>query len=277
MGIRSTVIATLTAALAWLTIGGQAMAQQASTAAPAAVGSATSVRAASLTPSFAQRIGRDGWDVRLAVLEPRGGGGTGVRSLLVGWGDGTTTRKALRPELRYASIGLLHHYPVQARTFFITITVTDANGAQAVHGPFAILPLFKVTFGPMEFGPIHDDCDQTIFTGKGDFSVRYWYDWDNGSYRVQNEGEVRFDLNVNETHTLFPNGITFHDVTAINYPVVKWSWTERDIFLNPKFDPTLIFSDAKPSLGSHTSDWYYSTEAGCDVRFRITRTTVLEQ
>jgi DNA-binding CsgD family transcriptional regulator len=39
--------------------------------------------------------------VHTSVLEPRGVGGTGVTSLLVGWGDGTSTRKTLRADLRY--------------------------------------------------------------------------------------------------------------------------------------------------------------------------------
>lgn len=182
--------------------------------------------------------------------------------------------------MRFRSIGLRHSYPVQARTYFITITitVTDTGGAQAVKGAFAIVPLYKVTFGPMEFGPIHDDCDQTIFTGKGDFRISYSYVWDNGSYTVSSGNrEVRFDLNVNELYRVFPGGITFHEATQFNYPEVKWDWQELDSFLNPKFDPGLAITGVPPNLGTHTSGWYTWTKSGFTVRYRFTRTTVLEQ
>ena len=75
----------------------------------------------------------------------------------------------------------------------------------------------------------------------------------------------------------FPNGITFLDVSALNYPQLRWDWQELDSFLNPKFDPALTITYMRPSLGTHTSPWAYETKSGCTIRYRTTLTTQLEQ
>jgi hypothetical protein len=113
-----------------------------------------------------------------------------------------------------------------------------------------------------------NDCD-AFWAGQGDFTVSHWFE---NQHDGHTGGTVSADLGEWEGVLLFNKSKTFHNVGRWDYPVLGYSWIERDPGL--EVPPASYSVDLWPQLGRFTRS-YTTSNDGCDVLLRFDITTRL--